>query len=133
MACRVIGEVLHADSTIVGKAGQLRIPALARHMWGLEYGDSMSLFDLGEAVLLTPKSNKEQFNQEIVPLLGKFSMYRLGHVTLPISIRRRWDITDGGALEYALLTDSLLYSPGVLSRVLDIKPPTLEQQKITAA
>ncbi len=39
---------------LVSTSGQMSVPAAVRHRWGLDQGGSVTVFDLGDAVVLLP-------------------------------------------------------------------------------
>lgn len=45
---------------LVSTSGQMSVPAAVRHRWGLDQGGSVTVFDLGEAVVLLPSGARQQ-------------------------------------------------------------------------
>jgi bifunctional DNA-binding transcriptional regulator/antitoxin component of YhaV-PrlF toxin-antitoxin module len=43
----------------VSQRGQMSLPAMARHRWGLDDGGDVSFIDLGDAVVLLPEGVDE--------------------------------------------------------------------------
>ena len=39
---------------LVSTSGQMSVPAAVRHRWGLDHGGRVTVFDLGDAVVLLP-------------------------------------------------------------------------------
>jgi bifunctional DNA-binding transcriptional regulator/antitoxin component of YhaV-PrlF toxin-antitoxin module len=39
---------------LVSPSGQMSVPAPVRHRWGLDHGGRITVFDLGDAVVLLP-------------------------------------------------------------------------------
>jgi hypothetical protein len=45
---------------LVSTSGQMSVPAAVRHRWGLDDGGSVTVFDLGDAVVLLPPGGREK-------------------------------------------------------------------------
>ena len=45
---------------LVSTSGQMSVPAAVRHRWGLERGGSVTVIDLGDAVVLLPAGARQQ-------------------------------------------------------------------------
>ena len=45
---------------LVSTSGQMSVPAAVRHRWGLEHGGRVTVFDLGDAVVLLPPGAREK-------------------------------------------------------------------------
>lgn len=43
-----------ASEFLVSSSGQMSVPAAVRHRWGLDGGGRVTVFDLGEIVVLLP-------------------------------------------------------------------------------
>lgn len=44
----------HAGDVRVSQRGQMSLPAVARHRWGLDGGGEVGFLDVGDAVILVP-------------------------------------------------------------------------------
>lgn len=45
---------------LVSSSGQMSVPAPVRHRWGLDQGGRVTVFDLGDAVLLLPAGARQK-------------------------------------------------------------------------
>jgi AbrB family looped-hinge helix DNA binding protein len=45
---------------LVSTSGQMSVPAAVRHRWGLEHGGRVTVFDLGDAVVLLPPGARQE-------------------------------------------------------------------------
>lgn len=45
---------------LVSSSGQMSVPAAVRHRWGLDRGGSVTVFDLGDAVVLLPPGARKR-------------------------------------------------------------------------
>jgi AbrB family looped-hinge helix DNA binding protein len=45
---------------LVSTSGQMSVPAAVRRRWGLEHGGRVTVFDLGDAVVLLPPGAREK-------------------------------------------------------------------------
>jgi bifunctional DNA-binding transcriptional regulator/antitoxin component of YhaV-PrlF toxin-antitoxin module len=45
---------------LVSTSGQMSVPAAVRHRWGLDQGGSVTVIDLGDAVVLLPAGARQQ-------------------------------------------------------------------------
>ena len=45
---------------LVSTSGQMSVPAAVRRRWGLDRGGSVTVFDLGDAVVLVPSGAKQR-------------------------------------------------------------------------
>ncbi|HMC37125.1 MAG TPA: AbrB/MazE/SpoVT family DNA-binding domain-containing protein [Actinomycetota bacterium] len=45
---------------LVSTSGQMSVPAAVRHRWGLDQGGSVTVFDLGDAVVLLPSGARQR-------------------------------------------------------------------------
>ena len=45
---------------LVSRSGQMSVPAMVRHRWGLEHGGRVTVIDLGDAVVLLPPGSRHQ-------------------------------------------------------------------------
>jgi bifunctional DNA-binding transcriptional regulator/antitoxin component of YhaV-PrlF toxin-antitoxin module len=48
------GFMAHAGDVRVSQRGQMSLPAVARHRWGLDGGGEIGFLDVGDAVILVP-------------------------------------------------------------------------------
>ncbi len=47
-----------ASEFLVSSSGQMSVPAAVRHRWGLDRGGRVTVFDLGDAVILLPPGGR---------------------------------------------------------------------------
>lgn len=45
---------------LVSTSGQMSVPAAVRHRWGLDEGGSVTVFDLGDAIVILPSGARQQ-------------------------------------------------------------------------
>ena len=45
---------------LVSTSGQMSVPAAVRHRWGLDQGGTVTVFDLGDAVILLPPGARQR-------------------------------------------------------------------------
>ena len=45
---------------LVSTSGQMSVPAAVRHRWGLDRGGSVTVIDLGDAVVLLPAGARQE-------------------------------------------------------------------------
>lgn len=45
---------------LVSASGQMSVPAVVRHRWGLDQGGRVTVIDLGEAVVLLPPGARQR-------------------------------------------------------------------------
>ena len=49
-----------AAEFLVSTSGQMSVPAAVRHRWGLDRGGRVTVFDLGDAVVLLPPGTRQR-------------------------------------------------------------------------
>lgn len=49
---------------LVSRNGQMSVPAEVRHRWGLDDGGPITVFDLGDAILLLPASGRRKLLED---------------------------------------------------------------------
>ncbi len=49
---------------LVSTSGQMSVPAAVRHRWGLDHGGRVTVFDLGDAVILLPPGGRQRLLAE---------------------------------------------------------------------
>ena len=55
---------------LVSTSGQMSVPAAVRHRWGLDQGGSVTVFDLGDAVVLLPSGARQRLLGEALSAEG---------------------------------------------------------------
>lgn len=52
---------------LVSTSGQMSVPAAVRHRWGLDRGGRVTVFDLGDAVVLLPPGARAALLDSALP------------------------------------------------------------------
>jgi len=45
---------------LVSTSGQMSVPAVVRHRWGLDHGGRVTVIDLGDVVVLLPQGARQE-------------------------------------------------------------------------
>lgn len=102
-------DTAHAGLRRVSAVGQVTIPAPVLRRWDMQDGGHINAFDLEEGILFDRGDLEPPECHYRIQELGRYTISRVGQVTLPAVARNRWGLRNGGNVDFLDLHSSILF------------------------